>query len=211
MNTPNIYYTNLRPEMAKLLPQTAQKILDVGCGQGVFSENFKNKNLEMWGMEINKTEAAEAQKKYHQIIVGDVTDGITKLPEKYFDAIYCNDVLEHLIDPYTFLQNIQQKLSPTGIFIASIPNVRYFNNFINFLFKKDWKYEDSGILDRTHLRFFTQKSIIRMFDEAGYTITQINGINGYDKSWKFKIINILTLGCISDTRYLQFAVVAKPK
>lgn len=197
--------------MAELLPQTAQKILDVGCGQGVFAKNFENRNLEIWGIEINSIEAKEAQKKYHTVIVADVKTGIPQIPEKYFDAIYCNDVLEHLIDPYSTLQELQQKLNPKGVVISSIPNVRYFNNFINFLFKKEWRYEDSGILDRTHLRFFTKKSILRMFEEANYEILQIQGINGYDKSWKFKIINILTFGLISDTRYLQFAVIAKPK
>ncbi len=215
MNTdqkPAGYFTNLRPEMAALLPQKAKTILDVGCGQGIFSENFsERKDLEIWGIEIDKEEAAEAQKKLFRVINNDAIGALTEIPDKKFDAIFCNDVLEHLVDPYTFLKEVKSKLSPHGVVIASIPNVRYLNNFINFVFRREWKYEDSGILDRTHLRFFTQKSMRRMFEEAGYEIVSMNGINGYTSSWKFRLLNLITLRLISDTQFLQFAIVAKAK
>ncbi len=206
------YFTNLRPEMAALLPEKAKNILDVGCGQGVFAKNFSDrKDLEIWGIEIDQTEAVEAQKKLYKVINNDAISALNEIPDQKFDAIYCNDVLEHLVDPYTFLHEAKQKLSSQGVLIASIPNVRYLRNFLNFVFRREWKYEDSGILDRTHLRFFTQKSMVRMFEEAGYEIVSMKGINGYTSSWKFKLVNLFTLGLLSDTQFLQFAIIAKAR
>lgn len=206
------YFTNLRPEMAAMLPPNMKILLDVGCGQGIFCENFQErKDLEIWGIEIDANEADEAQKKMFRVINTDAINALAEIPDQKFDAIFCNDVLEHLVDPYTFLAQVKSKLSEKGVVIASIPNVRYLSNFINFVFRREWKYEDSGILDRTHLRFFTQKSMRRMFEEAGYEILSMKGINGYTSGWKFRLLNFITLGLISDTQFLQFAIVAKVK
>uniref|UniRef100_UPI004049A7E5 methyltransferase domain-containing protein n=2 Tax=Flavobacterium TaxID=237 RepID=UPI004049A7E5 len=121
-------------------------------------------------------------------------------------VIYFNDVLEHLIDPYTVLKKIKQKLSLNGVIISSIPNVRYHNTFMNVLIKKDWKYEDYGVMDFTHLRFFTEKSIIRMYEEAGYKIKLSEGINK-SRSIKPLLYNIPFLFTQLDIRYPQFATV----
>lgn len=90
--------------------------------------------------------------------------------------------------------------------LASIPNVRHFYNLKALLNEKDWKYINSGILDSTHLRLFTKKSMKRMFEEAGYNITMQVGINKIT-SWKLKLFNILTFGFLNDTKYLQFVCI----
>ena len=74
----------------------------------------------------------------------------------------------------------------------------------DLIIKKDWQYVDAGILDRTHLKFFTKKSIIRMFESADYKLVKLKGINGNNKI-KFNIFNFITLGYFSDCRFLQFA------
>ncbi|MCX6778936.1 MAG: class I SAM-dependent methyltransferase, partial [Candidatus Magasanikbacteria bacterium] len=189
----------------------AKKILDVGCGMGLFGEQLKKKlNAEVWGMELDNKSGLVAKEKINRVLIGDVFQLINDLPNTYFDCIVFNDILEHLADPFSLLSRIKEKLSTNGVIVCSIPNVRYFINLKNLLVQKQWKYEDAGILDKTHLRFFTQKSIVDMFESLDYKIIKMEGINPIN-SWKFTLLNILSLRYLSDTEYLQFACVAKPK
>src|ERR1035437_2839136 len=205
----NLYYTYSRPEIVGLVPVNAKRILDVGCGEGRFSLQFKGK-METWGIEMEPAVAEIAKNNIDKVLVGDVLKNIDNIPNSYFDCIIFNDVLEHITDPYTVLRKMKDKLNYNGIVICSIPNIRHISVLKKLLINKQWKYEDFGIMDRTHFRFFTYKSIIDMFVDAGYQIVKIKGING-TSWWKFFPINVLTLGFMSDTRYIQFVCVAKPK
>lgn len=205
------YYSQLRPEILKYIPESSKTIIDVGCGNGSFAEQLKTgRGCEVWGIEINPEAGKTASQKLDKVFVGDVFEYVEKLPDNYFDCIVFNDILEHLIDPYRLIEMVKTKLSPQGIVIASIPNVRYYSTFKNLVLYRQWHYEDFGVLDRTHLRFFTDKSIKELFCNAGYEVLSLKGINPI-KSGKLTLINILTFGHFSDSRYLQFVCVAKPK
>lgn len=205
------YYSYSRPEIIKLVPLSVKKVLDIGCGEGLFLSSLKKRSqIETWGVEINHDASVVAKINADKIIEGDICNIIDYLPESYFDCVVFNDILEHLVDPYSILEKIKAKLNKDGIVICSIPNIRYFDVLIDLLFKKQWKYEDSGVLDRTHLRFFTKKSIIDMFDDLGYEIIKIEGIHRV-KMWKLILINMLTLGFFKDSVYIQFACIVKPK
>jgi len=205
------YENNVREEMLKYLPETAKKILDIGCGNGAFSSLVKEKNnAEVWGIELMEEEAKVAVDVLDKVFVGNCEKHIEGLPEQYFDVIYMNDVLEHLVDPYSVLEILKSKLAPNGVVISSIPNVRFFRTFSKVLFAKDWKYEGHGVMDKTHLRFFTGKSIRRMYEELGYTISTHEGIN-VTKSIKPILFNILFLFTQMDVRYVQYATVASVK
>ena len=163
---PAEYFLQTRPEMLPLIPTEARCILDIGCGAGLFGMSIKQRQqAEVWGMEYNPEAASQAERGLDRVLIGDAIIHIQEVPDTYFDAIVCNDILEHLPDPFTFIDILKTKLAPKGVLVVSLPNVRYANNLWNLLFGKDWKYEDSGILDRTHLRFFTKKSIERLFRE----------------------------------------------
>ena len=204
------YYTQTRPEMTNFVPKNASKILEVGCGEGLFGGQLKQKlHAEVWGVELDNNAAALAQKKLDKVLVGDISQLISRLPEAYFDCVVFNDVLEHLVDPFSVLLQIKPKLNADGVVVCSVPNVRYISVLKQLLVKKQWKYEGEGVLDKTHLRFFTQKSLIDTFNSLGYEILKIEGINAMP-FWKFKLLNILSLGYLSDTQYLQLACVAKP-
>ena len=186
-------------------------MLDVGCSSGTFAAQFKRTlQAEVWGVEYDSGAASLAKKELDRVLVGDICLIMDELPNGYFECITFNDVLEHLVDPYLVLTKMKDKLATNGIIVCSIPNIRHVYALKTLLFKKQWKYEENGIFDRTHLRFFTQKSIVDMFNSLDYKILKMQGING-SSSWKFALFNILSLGYFSDTKYMQFACVVTPK
>ena len=205
------YYTATRQEMFEFIPKTARKILDVGCGSGKFGEQLlQNGELEIWGIELDPEVASHAQKRLHKVLIGSASKMVLEVPDNYFDCVVFNDILEHLVDPFDLLNLIKSKLNENGIIVCSIPNIRYYPTLKALVVNKQWKYEDAGVLDKTHLRFFTKRSLIEMFEQLNYDLLEITGINPIN-SWKLKIINLITLGFFSDTKYVQFACRAKPR
>lgn len=207
------YFNGARPEVLKFLPKNFKTFLDVGCGAGGNINLLKShteQSLEAWGVEYVEEEAKKAASYADRVLVGSIEDNLKNLPDNYFEVITCLDVLEHLVYPEEVLKSLKGKLKEGGVLISSIPNVRHFTNIYNLLIKRDWRYEEAGILDYTHLRFFTSKSIIRMFNSAGFEIIKHEGINPA-RWWKYFIINLFTLFMFNDGRYIQFVTVAKDK
>lgn len=208
---PETYFSGDRPEMVQYVPEGAKRILEIGCGEGNFGVYFKEKSgAEVWGIEYDAAHAQVARTKLDRVFAGDVTAFLSELPPRYFDAIVCNDVLEHLTDPYSVLLQLKSKLTANGQLISSLPNIRFFRTFFDFVFRKNWEYTDNGIMDKTHYRFFTIKSIPAMYERLGYEVLVHKGINP-SKSIRPVLFNWLMLGRFSDIRYLQFATVVRPK
>ncbi|HIK58846.1 MAG: class I SAM-dependent methyltransferase [Verrucomicrobiales bacterium] len=209
---PNRYYEFKREEILPFVPKNVTRVLDVGCGSGVFGEILKaERDAEVWGVEISQSNAEKAMERLDKILIGDIENGTISLPKKHFDCIIFNDVLEHLKSPWNVLEALRENLRDGGYIVASIPNVRYYKNIKNLLFKKDWKYVDEGILDRTHLRFFTLKTIPELFLSTGYDVLSITGINASVFSRKLRLFNWMCFNHIDDMRFLQFVCVAQNK
>lgn len=205
------YFAHARPEMVKMLPKNAKTMLDVGCSTGQFGKLAKETlpNLkEVWGIELHRESAMQAEDFLDRVIVGGAPEALEPVPDHYFDCVVFNDVLEHLADPEEVLSIVKTKLRPNGYVVASIPNIREFQTLSKLIFQGTWEYQDSGILDRTHLRFFTESSIKNMFGRLGFTMEEMKGIN---RNWRRlpRFLNLVTFGLISDTLFLQFAVRAK--
>ncbi|MBK9733896.1 MAG: class I SAM-dependent methyltransferase [Saprospiraceae bacterium] len=197
--------------MMEFLPKNIGVVLEIGCGEGGFSTYLKNTyHCEVWGIEYEKEQGLVASKYLDKVLIGDVGQLMDQLPDHYFDTVICNDVLEHIYDPYTILKSLKTKMKAEGKVISSIPNIRYFRNLYDLVFNKNWDYQANGILDITHVRFFTTKSIVKMYENAGYKVLTHKGINA-SKSIKPRLFNILTLGTFSDIKYIQFATVAQVK
>ncbi len=204
------YFSHPRPEMLPFVPMGASRLLDVGCGTGNFGALVKReRGLEVWGQELTPASAAAARQQLDHVLCGDITAQLDELPDAHFDVITFNDVLEHLADPGDLLARIGGKLRPGGVVVSSMPNMRYYRVLLALLYGKDWKYEAEGIMDKTHLRFFTRRSMRRLFEEAGYEVLRQQGLYR-TKSWRPRLYQLLTFGAFgADTHYAQYATVAR--
>lgn len=172
------YYQLYRAEMIPLLPNHYSHVLEVGCGAGNFRQNV-SPEAEYWGIEPAADAAKVAAEKLDKVLTGTYQAVADQLPDDYFDVVICNDVIEHMVDHDEFFQAIQKKLKHNGYLVASIPNIRYISFLYDLLVDRDWEYLDAGTLDKTHLRFFTEKSLLRTIRQHGYVIDQFGGINPY--------------------------------
>ncbi len=175
------YYEKQRPEIVNLVPPTVRRVLDVGCASGVMGQFIKEKipGCYVAGLEINAEAAKTARQKLDQVIEGDVEQLVLKFPKGYFDCIIFADVLEHLRDPWATLARLMEFLADGGTVIASLPNIRNYR-IISSLIQGNWTYTAEGILDATHLRFFTLAEARKMFAGAGLAVEQI-GFNPDDE------------------------------
>jgi 2-polyprenyl-3-methyl-5-hydroxy-6-metoxy-1,4-benzoquinol methylase len=202
--------------MRSFLPERPARVLEIGCDEGDFGASLQT---EVWGVEPQADAAAIAARRLHRVLVGTYGAVRDSLPEHYFDAVVCNDVIEHMEDHDTFLHQVKSQLAPGGVLVGSVPNLRHYRVLFELMVLRDWHYRDSGVLDRTHLRWFTQRSLRRSLQQAGYAIDRLEGING---GIDFKLsrqhlphalfasgLIALSAGLWSDVRFLQLAFRAR--
>lgn len=198
------YFDHQRPEVLGHFPAHAKRVLDVGCGEGTLSLGLPERDqLQVWGIELDDAAAAVAAERLDRVLAGDASVMAAGLPDAYFDCIFCNDILEHVVDPEELLTTLRSKLARGGVLVSSIPNVRHFWTVHDLVLRGRWDYVDEGILDRTHLRFFTRATMQEMFERCGYSVVSSEGINPTG-SLKFRLFHALTLGRFAEMRYLQF-------
>ena len=206
---PNGYFGNTRPEMLDFVPKSARRILDVGCGNGAYGAALRHTmpGAEVWGVEPDADAQNAAAKVLDRVFAGFFDERLG-LDDEQFDAIVFNDSLEHFPDHVAPLRLAHRLLRPGGSLVASIPNVRYWPHLRRYLFGGEWRYESAGILDRTHLRFFTYRSIVRTLDETGFNLARIEGINPCWRGVRLAVSRNLLPSSMRDVLYLQFAVTA---
>jgi SAM-dependent methyltransferase len=206
------YYGESRPEMVSFVPADARRVLDVGCASGEFGALLKRQRpeVEVWGVEPVEEAAAKARGRLDRVLVGLFTAD-APLPRGAFDAVIFNDSLEHFPAPEPPLALARDLLAPAGALVCSVPNVRYLDHLFHVLVEQDWRYREDGILDRTHLRFFTRRSLERTLQEAGFDVERMEGIHRRPHvGWKLKLALFAARGWLEDTLWLQYAVVARP-
>lgn len=202
------YYETFRHEMFQFIPTHARSVLDVGCGTGSLGRHLiESHGCEVWGVEPHRAAAEEASRSLSRVFDGAFTESLD-FQGKIFDVILFNDVLEHMVDPLASLKFAKTLLSDGGVIVSSIPNLRHHSVLKELLVQKSFEYQDHGILDRTHLRFFTSKTMLDMYAAAGLEVVRHEGINATGHKWARRISKIFP-SLFGDIIWLQFATVAR--
>ena len=165
------YYENINVALANQLPENME-ILDVGCGYGAIWEKLKNKNNHTVGLDSSEAPLKVAKDRMNEVYLANITDlnEVKKvLQDRKFDFIILADILEHVYDPFSTLSIYKPYLKPNGKFLISIPNIAVWYFRLSILFGR-FNYSDSGILDRTHIRFFTLDSFRKLLNAANLKI-----------------------------------------
>lgn len=119
-------------------------------------------------------------------------------------------MLEHIIEPLPVLEKVKQMVKQEGEIIISVPNIRHFSAFVKIFIKGNFEYQDSGIFDFTHMRFYCKSDLIRLVEKANYKVQLVEGsIKNYDKNSITKILNRLTFGLFEEFFSIQYFVKVK--
>lgn len=221
---PENYYQNVREDILPLIPQDASHILDVGCGAGRMGAVLKARPEKplVAGIEMDPEAARLARLSLDDVVEGNIEAGDLPYEDDSFDCIICADVLEHLVDPLPVLNKLKRCLKPEGTLVASIPNVQY-HGLIHHLTEGNWTYQKEGILDETHLRFFTFGEIEKLFASAGFEIVEMSEtldpqfnkieMNGDKTSLTFGRVTLTDLSREELKRFFvfQYKIVTKQK
>ncbi|MGA9768302.1 MAG: class I SAM-dependent methyltransferase [Blastocatellia bacterium] len=187
------YFNNTGNDLAQLINGDNLKVLEVGCAAGGTGRMLLETGKAKWvtGIEYVPEYGEVARSVLSEVHIGNIEDMMFSWNAKHFDCFVFGDVLEHLSDPWSLLKRLRPFLADDGIAVASIPNVKHWSVISDLIFHDDWKYAESGVLDITHLRFFTRRTAARLFSETGYSVqSMMPGFNGR----RYSIPNRFTMG-----------------
>ena len=210
-NKQETYFSNARKDILPLMPAFAEVALEVGCGNGATLHYLKEQGFcrKTIGMEMHTAVADQAKEMLDEVIIGNAEILIKEQPKNSIDLILCLDVLEHTVEPWQFIDQAAQLLKPGGRIIASIPNIRTAVVLSKLLVKGTFDYHDgAGIMDRTHLRYFTRKSALALMNRAPMEVYKLLPAPNA-KGSKSAIANALTLGLMRDFFTEQFLIGAQ--
>jgi len=179
------YYEQVNPHLIAGLQDTAnQRVLEIGCASGQLGAAIKRLHPVHWtGVEITSEAYVKAKEAIDVVYLANIETDTLELEPGSFDRLVLGDVLEHLRDPWAVLKQLCDYLKPGGRVICSIPNINHWSILASLL-GGSFTYQDQGILDRTHLRFFTLRESVAMFEQAGLIIDRVESIEVEDEQMK---------------------------
>ena len=152
-----------------------QASLDIGCASGELGRALLGANIiaACDGIEMNPEAATEASHHLRKVWNGTLENVCHEVNWSEYDLIMMADVLEHLVDYSSTLSYLYNACRPGSQLVLSVPNVRHYSVVIPLLFKGKFEYQDSGIMDRTHLHFFTRSSLLKAVEASGWKVSQV--------------------------------------
>lgn len=167
------YYGNINLDVLRKIPVQSRRVLEIGCGFGRLGQAFKARvpASAYWGVELMDEPAQQARARLDGVLCANIEHDVGRVRElaDHFDALVLGDVLEHFQDPWRVLKALRSFMTPDGVCVACIPNVGHWS-MVTELLQGKWRYADHGLLDRTHLRFFTLDTAVELFEKAGWTV-----------------------------------------
>jgi SAM-dependent methyltransferase len=203
------YFRHAREDILDLLPAGGfGTVVDVGGSSGATLSAIKARwpNVRTICIDIHEESARTARERGHEAFVCDIERSI---PDVFgsSDLVLFLDILEHLVDPWRRLTEIVKQLPPGARVIVSLPNVRFWEASCRLFFLADWRLRDAGVMDRTHLRFFTRRTGAEMLRAANLHIYKIRA--GFPGKRRYPIIDLLSLGLIRDFLAAQYVYAAE--
>lgn len=191
------YHGHARREILPYLPKKFSKVVDVGGSAGgtLSAIRLITPDVATVCLDADEPSLEIARAQGHEAIRCNLDREIPAVFEDS-DVVLFLDILEHLIDPWTVLSRIVARLKPGSSVIVSLPNVRYWNVSLNLVLRGQWTLQDAGVLDRTHLRFFTRTSGAALVRSGGLTLKTT--ISKVATGRRFQLLNAITLGAIRD-------------
>jgi len=208
---PDYYFSNARIDYVNQLPDsTESRVLEIGCGAGATGEMALNKGKCIYyaGIDIDIDAANIAKNNLSEVIIGDVEDISFPWEEETFDVLICSEVLEHLVDPWEVMAKLVKLLKPGGLVMASSPNVSHYNIILNLL-KGKWELVEVGVMDKTHLRWFTPTSFRCLFEDCGITVEKLGPITKNRR--KASIVNFFTFNRFSHLFMTQISIFGRKR
>ncbi len=204
----DLYNNFVRDDLIAMIPDLDGAILDVGCASGATMKRLIEKGASnVKGAEVSEVCVRDACANGLDVRQVDVDSLGLPFDEKSFDLVLYADVLEHLVDPWAALESIRPYLKPGGHVLISLPNISSYKILKRLIFFDRWDYADQGILDRTHLRFFTRRTARQMIRGAGLEIVK-EASNCY-RGGMLRVLNLLTGGGFTKFSAIQFLFLAR--
>ena len=167
------YYGNINHDVLRKIPVQSARVLEIGCGMGRLGQAFKARvpDSAYFGVELMHDAAQEARARLDGVLCANIEDDVSRVRElsEHFDALVLADALPKFQDPWRVLTELRSFMTPDAMCVACIPNVGHWRMVAELLQGK-WRYAENGLVDKTHLRFFTLDTAVEMFEKAGWTV-----------------------------------------
>lgn len=164
-------YEGRNGSLDPLIPANVQFALDVGCGRGGNAAFLTRRGIKVDGISWNQSELEVAKQFCRRVIRCDLNQGIAEIQSESYDLAICSHLLEHIAYPENLLKDLYRSLKPNGYLLVAIPNLFFWEDRLKLL-RGEFKYQESGIFDYTHVRWYSYKSMAQLLEKYGFVVDQ---------------------------------------